>query len=209
LAWNEQEQAVIVSWPSTTVGHGRVVLLGYQLGDIAQVHWRVTHSGQTHGIYDRATACGLERASFAAVNAGLPEERPAELLPALRLQVVPQSFLVGPGEVARLQVLVCDSAGQPVPDAQVQARVRVRQDGRNGASSDYVWLRAGTGGNFAVSCVSEGAVVGADTTQGMDVLPYRSSTDVAKVSRVLSVQLKAWASGFIPADGACAFVLSE
>ena len=209
LAWNEQQQAVIVRWPGADAGRGSVVLLGYQLGNIAQVHWRVTHSGQTHGIYDRDTACGLERASLAAVNAGLPEQRASELLPALQLHAVPQSFLVAPGEAPQLLVTVRDGAGRPVPGAQVNARVRVRLDGRNGASSDYVRLRADADGNFAVTCVSENAAGAAEAAAGVNPLRYSSGDRTAKVSRVLSVQLKAWAPGYIPADGACAFILGE
>lgn len=209
LAWNEQQQAVIVRWPGADAGRGSVVLLGYQLGDVAQVHWRVTHSGQTHGIYDRDTACGLERASLAAVNAGLPELRASELLPALQLHAVPQSFLVAPGEAPQLLVAVRDSAGRPVPGAQVNARVRVRLDGRHGASSDYVRLRADADGNFAVTCVSENAADAAEAAAGVNSLRYSSDDRTAKVSCVLSVQLKAWAPGYIPADGACAFILGD
>lgn len=208
LAWNEQEQAVIVRWPSPAAGQSAVVLLGYQLGDIAQVHWRVTHNGLTHRIYDRDTACGLERASLAAVNAGLPETRPGELLPALQLHVVPESFLVAPGAPARLLVSLRDCAGRPVSGAQVNARLRVRQDGRNGMSSDYTRLCANADGNFVVNCVLKdaGRSEGADA---VNFLSYSKRDNVTKVSCVLSVQLKAWAPGYLPADSACAFVLGE
>ncbi|HPY89305.1 MAG TPA: hypothetical protein PLT23_01170 [Lentisphaeria bacterium] len=209
LAWDEQEQAVIVRWPSAAAGQGAVVLLGYQLGDVAQVHWRVTHNGQTHRIYDRDTACGLERASLAAVNAGLPVARPGELLPALQLYAMPESFLVAPGEAARLLISVRDSAGRPVPGAQVNARARVRQDGRNGANSDYVRLRTDAEGNFAVSCVPENASGGENVDTANLLMYKRRDSSAAKVSCILSVQLKAWAQGYLPADSACAFVLSE
>ncbi len=189
LAWDEQEQAVIVRWPSAAAGQGAVVLLGYQLGDVALVHWRVTHNGQTHKIYDRDTACGLERASLAAVNAGLPEARPGELLPTLQLLAAPESFLVAPGEAARLLISVRDSAGRPVPGAQVNARARVRQDGRNGANSDYVRLRADVEGNFAVSCVPENASGGENVDTANLLMYKRRDSSAANVSCILSVNL--------------------
>ena len=151
----------------------------------------------------------MTSASLAAVNAGLPEQRASELLPALQLHAVPQSFLVAPGEAPQLLVTVRDGAGRPVPGAQVNARVRVRLDGRNGASSDYVRLRADADGNFAVTCVSENAAGAAEAAAGVNPLRYSSGDRTAKVSRVLSVQLKAWAPGYIPADSACAFILGE
>ena len=130
LAWDEQEQAVIVRWPSAAAGQGAVVLLGYQLGDVAQVHWRVTHNGQTHRIYDRDTACGLERASLAAVNAGLPEARPGELLPTLQLLAAPESFLGRAWRAARLLISVRDSAGRR---CQVRRSMRGRESAKTAA----------------------------------------------------------------------------
>jgi hypothetical protein len=210
LAWNEQRQPVIVRWPASAAGAGAAVLLGYQLGDIAQLHWRVTHYGLTHSIYDRDTACGLERASFAAINAGLlqaPDTQ--EPLPALRLQLLPQSFLVAPGAAAQLQIRALDDEGRPVADAQINARARVRQDGRNGASSDYVRLSTDAAGNAVLTCVSENADSAAFAPPASACLSYRLSGAAVQVSRVLSVQLKAWAPGYVPADAACAFVLAE
>ena len=102
-----------------------------------------------------------------------------------------------------------DSAGRPVPGAQVNARARVRQDGRNGANSDYVRLRADAEGNFAVSCMPKNASSG-EATDAVNLLKYRRRHgSAAKVSCILCVQLKAWAPGCLPADSACAFVLSE
>ena len=38
-------------------------LVGVGIGAAVTVHTRVTHAGQTHPLYDRDTACGLERLS--------------------------------------------------------------------------------------------------------------------------------------------------
>ena len=60
-----------------------------------------------------------------------------------------------------------------------------------------------------MTCVSENAAGAAEAAAGVNPLRYSSGDRAAKVSRVLSVQLKAWAPGYIPADSACAFILGE
>ncbi len=185
---------------------GHLFLLGADLGPAVEVHRRVTHAGQTHPLYDRDTACGLERLSRAAVNLcrfGCPDKR---LRPHLALRVIPERTQTTLGEPLRATVLLSDPQGAPVA-GQVRARVRVLHGGRPGPAGAYVDIMVPESG-AAPLLVRPGS--GSGETEpgpsGTAGLTYEVP-EPAGVPLVVSVQVKAYAYGRIPADGAVAFVL--
>ena len=215
LAHDAQNRPVIVRFTRGKESDGDVVLLGYDLGDVATVHWRVTHSGKTHSIYDRDTACGLERPTLAALNAALarpnlntnPKNR-------LHVQVTPSSFLVDKDHpVPTLQIKVTDQNGNPPANVQINARTRLRVDNSSKPSSPYFRLKQSAPGLFDVTCIQQKTIEPSMDAE-LSQLPYIPFDKPFNISKILSVQLKVFATdkngvSFVPEDTACAFILKE
>lgn len=184
-----------------------IILLGYDLGDTSFVHWRVTHFGKTHPIYDRDTACGLERPAIAAVNAALKFNLRKPASSTLKVQIIPKSFLVDNGK-PQFQIIVTDQDGNTPDNIQLQARTRLRVDGQNRQSSPYVTLAQAKPGLFNITAapLQDGNI---DGNNPKDTIPYFPYAKKRKIAKILSVQLKVFANNHIPQDAACAFVLTE
>jgi hypothetical protein len=213
-AFNAQNRPVIVKWHPNE-GDGAVFLLGYDLGDVATVHWRVTHSGKTHPTYDRDTACGLERPTLAALNAALfrpslntnPKNR-------LNVQVIPASMLVDKDHpVPTLQIKVTDQNGQPPAKVQINARTRLRVDNSSKPSSPYYRLKASAPGIYDVTFAPKTEM---ETNPSVEYaqIPYLPFKNGYKISKILSVQMKVFAMDkdgvpFVPEDTACCFILND
>jgi hypothetical protein len=184
-------------------GAGNLFLLGVDLGAAVEIHRRVTHAGSTHPLYDRDTACGLERLSRVAVNLcrfGCAEQR---LRPQLVVHLVPEKTRVASGEALRGTVLLTDLRGSPVA-GEVRARVRVVQGGRTGASGPYVGIPVTGAVPFEVNAAPAAGATLLSASAGLAyTVPAQARSPV-----VVSVQVKAYASGFVPGDAAIAFVLA-
>ena len=193
-------EPVVVAWPR---GKGRVFLFGCDFGAAAGLHWEVTHAGRTHSLYDRDTACGLERGSRCVINACLCGRMQERLLPRLYVRVVPDDVRVrgGLGAVAQADVLLCDVEGRPV-SGEVLARARVSADGTSAGEVALAPLQPVAPGRFRVVCAPVGK---ADARQ----VGYVPAKQLGALWTVLSLQLKAYAEGHVPADGAAAFIVTE
>ena len=215
VAFDAQNRPVIVKWDSYNGNSGAVFLLGYDLGDVATVHWRVTHSGKTHPIYDRDTACGLERPTIAALNAALfrpslntnPKNR-------LHVQLIPASMLVDKDHpVPTLQIKVTDQNGQPPARIQINARTRLRVDNSSKPSSPYFRLKQSAPGIFNITCAPQKEIEAASDKE-LSQLPYFPFDKPFGISKILSVQMKVFAVdkdgvSFVPEDTACCFILND
>ena len=215
VAFDAQNRPVIVKWDSHNGDSGAVFLLGYDLGDVATVHWRVTHSGKTHPIYDRDTACGLERPTIAALNAALfrpslntnPKNR-------LHVQLIPASILVDKDHpVPTLQIKVTDQNGQPPARIQINARTRLRVDNSAKPSSPYFHLKQSAPGIFDVTFAPRKEIEAAPDKE-VTQLPYFPFDKSFSISKILSVQMKVFAVdkdgvSFVPEDTACGFTLND
>ena len=214
-AFDAQNRPIIVKWHPNEINHGDVFLLGYDLGDVATVHWRVTHSGKTHPTYDRDTACGLERPTLAALNAALshpnlntnPKNR-------LNVQVIPVSMLVDKDHpVPTLQIKVTDQNGQPPANVQINARTRLRVDNSSKPSSPYFRLKASAPGIYDVTFAPK-TEMEANPSIEYAQIPYLPFKNGYKISKILSVQMKVFATdkdgvSFVPEDTACCFILND
>jgi hypothetical protein len=191
LARTTEGKPVALAWSR---GKARLVLLGSPIGEVAEIQWRVTHAGLTHPIYDRDTACGLERLSRFVVNCcrfGQPERA---MLPRLFATVEPESTIVTAGQPVRARIRLTDVEGQPVPGAQLRVRVRANLDGRHGRSTAYSDLQEAAPGVFDVVCPA-----GADAAG-----PHYSLSPSSGRLRTVSLQFKAFAANYVPADAAVA-----
>jgi hypothetical protein len=205
LALDAAGQPVIVR---QALGSGSIFLVGAQPGAAAEVHWRVTHAGLTHPLYDRDTACGLERLSRVVVNLcrfGTPEKRPK---PRLFVRLTPDRTRVVAGEPLQGTLELCDVQGKTV-GGQVRARVRVSSAGRAGALGAYTDLPPAAPGRFELRCALDaGTPASGDGPVPGSGLTYRLP-DRPAAPLIASVQIKAYAPGFVPADGALAFVVEN
>ena len=200
-ATTEAGNPVTVAWRR---GKGRVVLFGCDFGDAADVHWRVTHAGETHPLYDRDTACGLERLSRCVVNACLAGRTDSKAVrPRLYLRVVPDAVQVdgGLGAFASADVLLCDAEGRPVA-GELLVKARMSIDGSTSGGGAFTRLSEIGPGRFRLICAPEG---GGDGTHVRYAPPKR----MGRLWTVLGVQLKAYAEGFVPVDGGAAFNVVE
>lgn len=192
VATTEAGRAVAVRW---TRGTARIVLLGVGIGEAGRVHWTVGRAGVTHSLYDRDTACGLERLARVVINAcraDWPGSRPR---PRLIACTAPAATMVRAGEPVRVGVMLTDVDGRAVT-GQVRARVRTLVDGRVVDQGDWVDMDAVSPGRFELLCRPD-----ADAP-----LAYKADLPAAAIGMV-SIQIKAWAPGHIPADEAVAIVL--
>lgn len=196
LATTATGAAVAIAWQR---GPAQVVLLGGAIGDVVDIHYRVTHSGVTHGIYDRDTACGLERLSRFVVNACRQGQPERAALPRLFADVVPTATLVADGQPVQAEVRLTDANGRPVSGGELRVRVRRVTDGRKGASTDYVDLAEAAPGVYSVLCPA-----GPRDTSGLHYLAGSGSGRL----HLVSLQFKAFAPGHIPADAALAVALT-
>jgi hypothetical protein len=192
LATTEAGQAVAVRW---TRGASRIVLFGVGIGEAGRVHWTVGRAGVTHSLYDRDTACGLERLARVVINAcraGWPGSRPR---PRLIARAVPATTIVRAGEPVRVEVTLVDVEGRAVT-GQVRARVRTLADGRVIDQGEWMDLDASAPGQFEIACHPSATAL----------LAYKADLPSSAIGMV-SIQIKAWAAGHIPADEAVAIVL--
>jgi len=188
------------------LGEGQLFLLGVRLGAAVEIHRRTTHAGSTHPLYDRDTACGLERLSRVVVNLcryGCPETR---LLPALAIHLVPETTQIAPGEPLRCTMTLTDAQGRTVR-GQARARVRVMSGGRPAATGPYVDVPVEGPVPVAVPCIP--ASPGTPPAGPAPATLSYSPPTPARRPLVVSLQVKAYADGFVPADGAVAFAVSE
>lgn len=182
---------------------GNVFLVGVGIGAAVTVHARVTHAGQTHPLYDRDTACGLERLSRVIVNLGRFGCAGARLRPRLRLEAVPERTIVPAGSALLGTVTLTDASGQPVA-GQLRVRARIVHGGRPTESGPYIDLVPRAPGRFDLHCaIGVAEAEPAALPAGLACrIPPRAATPV-----IASLQFKAYAPGFVPADGALAYVI--
>lgn len=98
----------------------RQFVFGVDLSAVAGALWQTTERGVLHSIYDRDTACGLERVFRVmanAMSAGAPQ-RPAST-PRLVASVWTDRETVAPQQALRVTVQVRDAEGTPT-DAAVR-----------------------------------------------------------------------------------------
>ncbi|MBU0610549.1 MAG: FixH family protein, partial [Armatimonadetes bacterium] len=93
-------------------------VFGVDLQAAAVALERTTQHGKQHSIYDRATACGLERVFRVLANAmvGAAPPRPADL-PRLRAELTTDREVVNPGDPVVVRVQVRDAEGKPAAAA--------------------------------------------------------------------------------------------
>jgi hypothetical protein len=187
-------------------GDSRIVLFGVSFGEVARIHWQVTHAGKTHRLYDRDTACKLERVSRAVINACLLDAPAEAERPRLFLRIVPEKTLIQSGEPIRLSVTLTDVEGVPVA-GQLMARSRTVVDGSAGASSPYVNVAAERPGHFALLCEAVNGLPAERLFEPVQSIPY-CVPEACERAAVVSLQFKAYVRGFTPADGAAAFAVS-
>ena len=186
---------VVVRWAR---GTAQVVLLGGAIAPVIEIHRRVTRSGITHSIYDRDTACGLERLSRFVVNCcrmGQAERTP---LPRLFADTVPEATLIPGGSPVQARVRLTDANGQLVRGGQLRVRVRRGVDGRHGRSTAYLDVPETKPGIFVLNCPEAPR-----DTAGLHYPPAQTPGRL----HLVSLQFKAFAPGHIPADGALSVAL--
>jgi len=197
LATAANGAAVALAWER---GPARIVLLGGAIGEVLEVHGRVTRSGLSHRLYDRDTACGLERLSRFIVNCcrfGQVERAP---LPRLFADTQPTTTLVPAGSPVQARVRLTNANGQPVPGGQLRVRVRRVVDGRHERSTDYLDIPEAEPGIFLLNC-PEGP-------RGTAGLHYPTAQTPGRL-HLVSLQFKAYAPGHIPADSALTVALDS
>jgi hypothetical protein len=117
-------------------------VLGVDLQTVAGVLWSTTQSGVNHAIYDRDTACGLERMVRVMTNAatGGIANRPAST-PRLRVDVATERLVLEESDTAGVLVRVRDQDGLP---ADAHVRVTLAEGDRLLAlpGEDFAWASA-------------------------------------------------------------------
>jgi len=110
-------------------GKGSTSVFGHDLSEAAKMLCRTTRHGVNHRIYDRDTACGLERLFRLVGNACAYGHgaRPAAT-PQLRAEVLTDRQTYGWGETLAVEILVRDAEGKPC-----DANVRVGLSGNGDA----------------------------------------------------------------------------
>ena len=198
-ARSEDGAPVVVAWRR---GKGRAVAFGCDFGRAAQVHWDATHAGETHRLYDRDTACGLERVSRCVINACLAGRASERMKPRLFIRATPETVLLrgGRAAAARIEVALCDAEGRPVA-GELRARARMCADGIVAGAGAFTELTPTAPGRFAMTCGPQGL--------GEAQVTYAPPPRLGNRWTTLSVQFKAYAEGFVPADGAAAFIVTE
>ncbi|MBN2448855.1 MAG: hypothetical protein JXR77_00615 [Lentisphaeria bacterium] len=196
LATTDSGQPVIAR---RALGRGSVTLVGVAIGAAIDVHRKVTRSGVSHRLYDRDTACGLERLSRAIVNLcrqGCPDARHR---PRLFLEITPDATAVKSGQAVRATVRLTNVHGTAVA-GELRCRTRLVRDGRGGQTSPYQTLEAADDGSYRIECAP-----GAPPTAG--ACPGYEEPGRDDRCCLVSLQCKAFAEGYIPADGALAVAL--
>ena len=200
LAWAPDGTAVLAMWDR---GPGRVFLIGAACGAASRVHCQVTRSGQTHPIYDRDTACGLERLTRVLINCcryGTPQRR---LLPRLCINVECESTIIEPGEDTIVRIKLTDAEGEPVA-GELHMRSRLVADGKGGTRTPNRTLTADNPGVYRVRCGRE-VQAGVEAKENANHVRFSPPSPPAG-ELILSLQLKGYAVDHIPADGAVALV---
>ncbi|MBT3287196.1 MAG: hypothetical protein HN380_07595, partial [Victivallales bacterium] len=195
LATAANGKPVVVGWKR---GEARAVLLGGAIGPVIEIHRRVTRSGLSHRLYDRDTACGLERLSRFLVNCcrmGQAERRP---VPRLYLTTTPTTTLVPAGKPIQAEVRLTDANGQLAQGGQLRVRVRRGMDGRHERSTEYLDLPETEPGVFLLNCP--------EAPRGTGGLHYPTAQIPGRL-HLVSLQFKAFAPGHIPADSALVVAL--
>lgn len=212
LAVDGKGNAVILDLGKVSGASGRTIVLGYDLGDVVYVQRRTTMSGETHRLYDRDTASGLERPARAAVNCAMLDRKSVRLTverPArwLKLQYLPQSMLVRNGETPRLRIVVRDSQGRIPQDVQLNGRARLSVDGSGQNVTPYFRLKAVEPGVYDIELKGDIGPIAADHGNEHSALPYYPFHGKHEISKLLTIQFKAYGTDVIPEDGAFTFIL--
>ena len=122
--------------------HGADWVFGIDLQSAAGVLWSTTQAGVNHAIYDRDTACGLERMVRLMTNAatGGIADRPAST-PRFRVSVSTDSIVLAEDDTARVLVSVRDQDGMP---ADASVRVTLAEGDRllGIPGEDFAWATA-------------------------------------------------------------------
>lgn len=209
LARSAQNEPVVVAWQR---GRAWVTLFGTDFSAAANLHWTITHAGKSHPIYDRDTACGLERLSRAVINSclkgadvwlrdfeGVPQQA---LRPRLFVRLTPHSQLLHGGVRARgaVDIALCDSEGRAVTNGVVFGRARLSMDGRSIGKNDFARLTVDPHGRCAATLAPEGNEAS---------FTYTPAQRLGTRCTVISLQVKAYAEGYVPVDDAVALVVAE
>lgn len=177
---------------------GQCFAFGSPLFEVFALHCKVTRSGKTHSLYDRGTACGLERVARVAVNclrAGMPLSEDAG---ALRGRIETERSILRSGESLRVAVELTDAADKPVSGATVLATARhadLFANKRRGGDEEYVVLREATPGSGRYA-----ATVGEGGPSEIVLRPAK--TDLPSGRRGVVVEIKAWKQGYVLYEGA-------
>lgn len=195
--------AIAVRWQR---GKAAASLLGVSVGDVARIHWSVTHAGQTHSLYDRDTACGLERVSRVLINCariGAPTPR---IKPRLYVKLEPASTLIESGEPIRITARLTDVEGRPVA-GQLRARARLVADGSPKRLTPYAELQQAGPGEFTLTASPAAEPFADPGLAPRNTVPYAQPRDAEALHQV-TFQFKAYAPGYIPADAGLSVVLA-
>ena len=98
---------------------GRWFVIGCALHELFETHSLTTRRGETHPLYDRGTACGLERLSRLVVNmcrAGATSEVDLHVIHGT---VEPSELLLESGKPLRVWATLKDEKDQAVSGATV------------------------------------------------------------------------------------------
>ena len=200
LADSSDGRPLVMSWQR---GEGRVTLFGCDFGDVAMVHKKVTCSGEKHRLYDRDTACGLERVARCVMNACLNHKKHELIRPRLYLRTIPVSVVVsgGTGAVAHVTVQLCDAEGHPV-EGELLGRARMRVDGVGSDHGGFTRLTSTGAGTFQIQCAP-------DQNEDGRTLCYHPAPHLGVRWTTIGVQFKAYAKGYVPTDGGVAFIVDD
>lgn len=163
-------------------------VFGIDLQTAAGVLWSTTQSGVNHSIYDRDTACGLERIVRLMINAatGGIADRPAST-PRLRVSVATERLVLREDDTARVLVRVRGQDGLP---ADAHVRVTLAEGDRLLAlpGEGFAWATAEALGNGLHA--AEVALSGGGATADVHEIDHRAQ-------RVVTVFAHATREGWI------------
>ena len=194
--------AVALRWQR---GRAAVSLLSVPVGEVARIHWSVTHAGKTHSLYDRGTACGLERVSRVVVNCARIGAPAPQVKPRLFVRLEPDATLVEADEPIRVTAKLTDAEGRPVA-GQLRVRARLVADGSAGRSTPYAELQQRSPGEFAFEAEPAPEPFADPGFTPRSTVPFAQPRSATALHQV-TFQFRAYAPGCIPANAGLSLVL--
>ena len=131
-------------------GRGQHWVLGADLSAAAVTLWRTTHRGENHRIYDRDTACGLERLFRVVANAAAGHPPRPAATPRLHAAIAADRESYAWGDTARIHVRVRDADGRPCDAAVRVGFAHVADFGRPTTPQRWAQARRVAKGLYAI-----------------------------------------------------------